>query len=131
MTGEEKQLLLKDLHAKAMYGLKVMVVDNGSVLTLFDILGNDKVYLKADEKAIRGWSVDIENVKPFLRPFHTMTDEEREEYKKTFYNFGNKFGIGLSYPSYESFDWLDKHFFDYRGLIENGLAIEAIEGLYN
>jgi hypothetical protein len=29
------------------------------------------------------------------------------------------------------FDWLNAHHFDYRGLIERGLAIEAPEGMYN
>ena len=28
-------------------------------------------------------------------------------------------------------DWLNKHHFDYRGLIEKGLALEAPEGMYN
>jgi hypothetical protein len=28
-------------------------------------------------------------------------------------------------------DWLNAHHFDYRGLIEKGLAIEAPEGMYN
>jgi hypothetical protein len=27
-------------------------------------------------------------------------------------------------------DWLNEHYFDYRGLIERGLAIEAPEGMY-
>ena len=28
------------------------------------------------------------------------------------------------------FDWLKVHHFDYRGLIEKGLALEAPEGMY-
>lgn len=28
------------------------------------------------------------------------------------------------------FDWLNAHHFDYRGLIEKGLALEAPEGIY-
>jgi hypothetical protein len=28
-------------------------------------------------------------------------------------------------------DWLNAHHFDYRGLIEKGLALEAPEGMYN
>jgi hypothetical protein len=28
-------------------------------------------------------------------------------------------------------DWLNAHHFDYRGLIDKGLAIEAPEGMYN
>lgn len=28
-------------------------------------------------------------------------------------------------------DWLNAHHFDYRGLIEKGLALEALEGMYD
>jgi hypothetical protein len=28
------------------------------------------------------------------------------------------------------YDWLNAHHFDYRGLIEKGLALEAAEGMY-
>ena len=28
------------------------------------------------------------------------------------------------------YDWLNAHHFDYRGLIEKGLALEAPEGMY-
>ena len=30
----------------------------------------------------------------------------------------------------EAIDWLNAHHFDYRGLIEKGLALEAPEGMY-
>ena len=30
----------------------------------------------------------------------------------------------------EIYDWLNAHHFDYRGLIEKGLAFEAPEGMY-
>jgi hypothetical protein len=33
--------------------------------------------------------------------------------------------------SYILLDWLNKKMFDYRGLIEKGLAIEAPKGMYN
>jgi hypothetical protein len=32
--------------------------------------------------------------------------------------------------SIKIFDWLNSHHFDYRGLIEKGLAIEAPDGMY-
>jgi hypothetical protein len=32
--------------------------------------------------------------------------------------------------SLEQMDWLNVHHFDYRGLIEKGLALEAPEGMY-
>jgi hypothetical protein len=63
-----------------------------------------------------------------------MTKEERNEYfniiKNTidFYNCPKSEDICfLIIP----IDWLNSHHFDYRGLIEKGLALEAKEGMYN
>jgi hypothetical protein len=28
------------------------------------------------------------------------------------------------------YDWLNAHHFDYRGLIDKGLALEALDGMY-
>ena len=57
----------------------------------------------------------------------SMTDVE----KKTLNNI-------LEYQYYsddscmcEASDWLSEHHFDYRGLIEKGLALEALEGMYD
>jgi hypothetical protein len=53
-----------------------------------------------------------------------MTDEEKKEYC----NLQDIFLCSSQYPvtdSYELFDWLNANHFDYRGLIENGLAIDA------
>ena len=41
----------------------------------------------------------------------------------------NKF-ISYSFCS-KIIDWLNKHHFDYRGLIEKELALKAPEGMYN
>ena len=67
---------------------------------------------------------DIE-LKPYLRPMSSMTEEEEKEFQE----------IKLSYhfdeDSYILLDWLNAHHFDYRGLIEKGLALEAKEGMYH
>ena len=68
----------------------------------------------------------INDVKPYLRPMSSMTEEEWEDYQKirmidwvhgdingTFINAGL------------IVDWLNAHHFDYRGLIPMGLAIDA------
>jgi hypothetical protein len=33
-------------------------------------------------------------------------------------------------PDYTTLDWLNKHLFDCRGLIEKGLALEAPDNMY-
>ena len=45
----------------------------------------------------------------------SMTEEESKE-------FSNMEIVG-----YSNYDWLNAHHFDYRGLIERGLAIEVTE----
>ena len=64
-------------------------------------------------------------VLPYLRPMSDMTEEEEDEW----WEFDNKNTI-VETHSY-SIDWLNAHHFDYRGLIEKGLAIEAPKGMYD
>lgn len=59
-----------------------------------------------------------EYIKPYLRPMSSMTDEECKE-------------VGKHITIYDTVDWMNKHYFDYRGLIEKGLALESPEGMYN
>jgi len=50
----------------------------------------------------------------------SMTEEETKIHGDLICNCQN----------YEVVDWLNAHHFDYRGLIEKGLALEAPEGMY-
>ena len=69
----------------------------------------------------------------------SMTEEEKVEYyntmdKETQRNYPNScdFSESVYYSNtIKTFDWLNAHHFDYRGLIEKGLALEAPEGMYN
>ena len=118
MTQEEKELLLKDLSARLPYGIIASVRGSDEEFQHFHILGakDDKVWVKNDILCVDDFD-DVEVVKPYLRPMSSMTEEEKEEYrKKGFY--------------WSDIDWLNEHHFDYRGLIEKGLAIEASEGMY-
>ena len=125
MTQEDKELLLKDLCARLLYGVKVKHsntrvpkeirnIDSNGIITVIrknEGNGNDIVFNPCG----------IENIKPYLRPISSMTEEESREFEET-----------LQYTQYtlESYDWLISHHFDYRGLIEKGLALEAPEGMY-
>ena len=117
MTQEEQQLLLKDLCARLPYGVKINV--NGEEDTLLE-LGVDTGWVNA--------SYDIEDIKPYLRPISSMTEDEKEEYDKLFTIHSQ----GETYcENWEWIDFMNSHHFDYRGLIEKGLALEAPEGMYN
>lgn len=104
MTQEEKELLLRDLCARLPYGVKVKSSRRREPVTLsLDVMTDFHL----------GCSV-----KPYLRPMTSMTEEESEE-------FSNMEIVG-----YSNYDWLNAHHFDYRGLIEKGLALEAPEEMY-
>jgi len=124
MTQEEKDLLLKDLCARLPYGVKVFD-DMGRTYTLnvgnayfIDLIYGDGDYVEPP-------------FKPYLRPMSSMTEEE----ELGFIAIGD---VVLHYTekkhicilSLEQMDWLNAHHFDYRGLIDKGLALEAPEGMY-
>ena len=115
MTQEEKQLLLKDLCARLPYEV-ILLSPNNKITYQTD--GNTAAELIIEE----GW-------KPYLRPMSSMTEEEKKEY--TSYVFEQPFLQKDKIPNLGSvpmcIDWLNAHHFDWRGLIEKGLAIEVTE----
>ena len=116
MTQEEKQLLLKDLCARQPYGVKVEIDGYGTHI-LKGIYGDT---ISTD----RGINYPLRLVKPYLRKMPDIQDPLLNELDDLITN--KKF--------YEittiSQDWYNKHNFDYRGLIEKGLALAAPEGMY-
>ncbi len=116
MTQEEIQLLLKDLCGRLPYGVKV-TWDGKHPLTV-----TPHIYcaIASEDK--------IDNLpKLLLRPMSSMTEEEKKEFSVL--AVGTHLFKGPLIPSYDTLDWLNAHHFDYRGLIERGLAIEAPEGM--
>ena len=51
----------------------------------------------------------------------SMTEEQKQEYQ----HITERWIYDSSYSISDSIDWLNVHHFDYRGLIEKGLAIDA------
>lgn len=115
MTKEEKDLLFKDLAPRLPYGVKVHIPFLNHVETL---IGLDII---DGEIRKNGYMSDV---KPYLRPMSSMTEEERKEYKHFVAFSGSPDGAA------NFIDWLNKNHFDYRDLIEKGLALEAPEGMY-
>ena len=115
MTQEDKDLLLRYLSMALPYGVCVHI----------GYKEGEPCYGKLTPRDIQ-WFIDskIENIKPYLRPMSSMTEDEKREYQ-AFFNY-----YGVEYPE-EYIDWLNAHHFDYRGFIEKGLALEALEGMYN
>jgi len=118
MTQEDKQLLLKDLCARLPYGVKCDCKhDHAITPTRVDTEDLTVYYADCDE-----WEY-VEYCKPYLRPMSSMTEEEKFEYGF----ITERWMYDATYSISDSVDWLNAHHFDYRGLIEKGLAIEVTE----
>lgn len=119
MTQKDKELLLKDLCARLPYEtiIRNYATDEDDVLT----------YSLLDDFDIVG----LEHIKPYLRPLSSMAEEELFEFvwiSDSVLRIGEKKSTCIL--SLEQIDWLNSHHFDYRGLIEKGLALEAPEDMY-
>lgn len=121
ITQEDKELLLKDLCSRLPYGVMCRMRHGG-----FETIEEDKL------TAIGLFQFIEEGLEcvPYLRPMSSMTKEEKaiySNYKIVVRGLGIVFEYNLDFVT----EWLLKHHFDYRGLIDKGLALEAQEGMYN
>ena len=123
ITQENKELLLKDLCARLPYNCRVFYEftdDLSHEIQGYSItLNTHYIWQFANDKGI---------VKPYLRPLSSMTEEERKEYNDIVKNIIDF----IDCPKSDDvcfhiilIDWLNKHHFDYRGLIPMGLAIDC------
>ena len=113
MTQEDKQLLLQDLSARLLYGVIVRLdYRDGTIVTREMGIGSFHDILFGNTKG-----------KPYLRPMSSMTEEECKELKQV--ALVDNEGVPGDITAY--IDWLNAHHFDYRGLIEKGLAIAVNE----
>ena len=120
MTQEDKELLFKDLCARLPYNVicQVEFKENGkynSKVMLLSGIFTDKAYFTT-----KGGSIYSNEYKPYFFPMLSMTEEQKKEYNL----LRNRVDKEL-YDTWKSIDYLNTHHFDYRGLIEKGLAIDA------
>ena len=113
MTQNEKDLLLKDLCARLPYGVEVEY-DNCTC----EVLSIDRYNEELTIWKSPGYHPDVklEDVKPYLFPISSMTEEQKEDMIKSSCGIGSDKNV---------FDWWNKNHFDYRGLIPMGLAKDA------
>lgn len=129
MTQEEKELLLIDLCVRLPYMPKIKITYQQQ-----GIKGTDEGNVSCDAiehivKDLR--SGVITDMQIYLRPMSSMTEEERMEYFLLSHRDNDRDdNIILIDEASALIDWLNVHHFDYRGLIEKGLALEAPEGMY-
>ena len=126
MTKEEKELLLKDLCCRLPYGVLIQekcLENNEMFLPSVD---TDKLVNIDVDAAILitngGSRYHLDEVKPYLFPFSTsFTLDQRIECSKTLIIFDESHCSQTP----ETYDWYNKNHFDYRYLIEKGLAVDA------
>ena len=121
MTREDKELLLKDLCARLPYKVKCCIYNFGEDTVrikedvLWSVQGDNILTLKSFVE--NGEAYMYHQIKPYLFPLLSMTKEQEKEW---LYTLSSDYNI-----TYDTVDWLNKNHFDYRGLIEKGLAIDA------
>ena len=133
MTQKDKELLLKDLCARLPYGVKV-----------------ESVFINPDTKEHKPCGIEVFDAtsllmirdglgefKPYLFPLSSMTDEQKKELNNISWYFDNDtisnsetyYSEDTDYITHTNccslIDWLIRNHFDFRGLIEKGLAIDA------
>lgn len=121
MKREDKELLLKDLCARLPYGVKIY----GN----YSYSDGDKIVDDIQTKTLDIYDIDwvINNIeiKPYLFPLSSMTEEQKIIYGDLCYQIINATPFEIQNCFNELYDWLIKNNFDYQGLIPMGLAIDA------
>lgn len=132
MKREEKDLLLKDLCGRLPYGVKCENHNHVYGKNIFKVTDiRDNGYICGIINNRNYWAVfDPLELKPYLFPMSSMTEEQKKEYRKIcdldMTILENRPMKGEPFPAmFNSQDWLDAHHFDYRGLIPMGLANDA------
>lgn len=148
MTQEQKELLSKDLCARLPYKVKASYYGVDEETTMYDVI--DSIYIIGNgtiEVGIGQYGLNIEDIKPYLFPLESMTDEQEIEFHFLFpsivanrdeYGFVNiiskstkdKYEDTYNYRTRlndwkEAIQWLLKNHFDINGLIPKNLANDA------
>ena len=126
---EKKEQLLRDLSARLPYRVVVDYAHNAFAL-------HKGHYLKSGTKNILTcYLLDVfisprqneegEYIKPYLFPLSSMTEEQKVIYGDLCYDVRRSSPENTQSKLNELYDWLNKNYLDYRGLIPMGMAIDA------
>jgi hypothetical protein len=135
---KREELLLKDLSARLPY--KTLISIDGEKYRMEEIR-NALIGIDTYKITIDGCDIECTDIKPYLFPLSSMTEEQMEELKELCdmhtpvddYELHEYFGISVLYKyvnddnykfEFETdvIDWFHKNHIDYRGLIPMGLA---------
>ena len=147
MTQEDKELLLNDLCGRLPYGVIGRCEIDASYDTSFDTIfqihkfdaevygikedlllvtplieDNDEQTYTEEEVAD---GVAILDFTPYLFPLSSMTEDQKVIYGDLCYSVIQSLNNNMQSELNELINWLNKNHFDYRGLIEKNLALDA------
>jgi hypothetical protein len=114
MKQEDRELLFIDLCGRVPYEV-IVCIDGTTNVKLASVSYWEEVEVQDGSRYL----YDISDIKPYLFPMYTMTEEQYKTYCELEHS-GN-----MEHLSLPLLEWLNKNHFDYRGLIEKGLAIDA------
>ena len=133
MTQEDKELLLKDLCARLANGVIVETPKGkGHVCDINLTIFGTEIGVNVNSTVRDTFSIN--DVKPYIFPLSSMTEEQEDEWYEVFIDPLSKKLDRHTRQEYLRFqadaqafgiEYLLKNHFDYGGLIENGLAIDA------
>lgn len=146
MIQKDKNLLLQDLCSRLLYGIRCSFGVDDAIYEITGInpssCGASEIQATHIKSGING-DFTISSCKPYLFPLSSMTEEQWIDLKE--YSGFKYDGCLLDLVKYTDsvstlefwveeipsnmiirvFDWLNKNHFDYRGLIQLGLANDA------
>ena len=133
----DNELLINQLSARLPFGVEVWckwymyqanepTVDTGKLVS---VAPTKKTVMVARKTQMTKFPVNNHGctIKPYLRSLSKMTAAEEEEYDRLF-----PYDAVLSPMQIgKVVEWYYRHHFDFTGLIEKGLALEAPDGMYD
>ena len=122
MTREQEDLLWKDICTRLPYRVKFKVKYQDDTWRVLIIYKYGKIYVIG----AGGYPIEVNltDCQPYLFPLSSMTEEQKMFLKQQNWCIATSTS-GTVETTVEGIDWLNKNHFDYRGLIEKGLAIDA------
>lgn len=140
MTQNEKDLLLQDICSRLPYGVMAKFGDSNpsKITNITQDIDSDSWFVES-EGEFDGMMCEINNVKPYLFPLSSMSEDQKYEfylrfienncdfdYFKFYLDNGKWNKLLTSLDDIEAIiDWFHKNHIDWRGLIPMGLAIDA------
>lgn len=114
MKQEDKELLMKDLCGRLPYGTTIVYCQN-EIDWFEEEIGVGVISACINDEYV---------VKPYLFPMSSLNDKQLNEIRDYRNSIEGRL-VGMQGRTIHLIDWLNEHHFDYRGLIEKGLAIDA------